>query len=89
MLIDLARVPSEGVDRDDTLLFSETQSRFVVTISPDARDSFERVMKEIAMSLVGTVLSERLLKINGIRGNRIIEENIDDLKAAWQRPLDF
>jgi hypothetical protein len=29
------------------------------------------------------------LKIDGMRGNRIVEEDIGALKAAWQKPLDF
>jgi hypothetical protein len=35
------------------------------------------------------VLSEGLLKIDGMRGNSIVEEDIGTLKAAWQKPLDF
>ena len=89
MLIRLAAFPSSGVNRNDTLLFSESQSRFVVTISPAAKKSFEDMMKGIAMGQVGEVLAEGLLKIDGLAGNRIIEEDINELKAAWQRPLNF
>ena len=89
MSIDIALIPSSGIDRDDALLFSESQSRFVVTISPDVKESFEEMMKGIPMGQVGTVIAEGLLKINGIKGNRIIEEDICELKAAWQKPLDF
>ncbi len=45
MEIDLGRVPATGVDRDDLLLFSETQSRFIVTISPDKKKAFETAKK--------------------------------------------
>ena len=88
--IDLALVPAEGIDRDDSLLFSEFQSRFVVTISPASRRRFEKMMDGCsAVSRIGTVLSEGLLKINGLRGERIIEEDIGHLKAVWQKPLNF
>ena len=33
--IDLGAVPAEGITRNDALLFSESQSRFVVTVSPE------------------------------------------------------
>ena len=89
MAVNCALVPSSGMDRDDTLLFSESQSRFVVTIPPPAKEMFEALMEGAAFSHVGTVLSEGLLKIDGIRGNRIVEEDIGTLKAAWQKPLDF
>lgn len=89
MSIDLALVPSFGIDRDDTLLFSESQSRFAVTIPPAARESFEEMMKGTIFNQVGTILADGLLKMNGIRGNRIIEEDISELKAVWKKPLDF
>jgi hypothetical protein len=46
-------------------------------------------MKGIAMGQVGEVLAEGLLKINGLDGKRIVEADINELKAAWQRPLNF
>lgn len=87
--IDLERVPFVNIDRNDTLLFSESQSRFVVTVSPAAKTSFEDVMKGTVMSRIGIVLDEGVLKINGIEGKRIIEEDICSLKAVWQEPLYF
>jgi len=89
MSVNLALVPSSGIDRNDSLLFSESQSRFVVTIPPAAKEPFEETMKGIAVSQVGTVIAEGKLIIKGLRGNRIIEEDIGELKAAWQKPLDF
>ncbi len=32
---------------------------------------------------------EGLLVINGLQGKRIMAEDIDALKAAWQKPLNF
>jgi phosphoribosylformylglycinamidine synthase len=89
MLIHLALFPSPGIDRNDTLLFSESQSRFIVTISPAAKKAFEAMMKGITLAHVGEVLAEGILKIDGLDGNRIVEEDINELKAVWQRPLDF
>jgi phosphoribosylformylglycinamidine synthase len=89
MSIDLSCVPCDRIDRDDTLLFSESQSRFIVTISPDAKDSFEEKMAEIPMGRIGTVTEADLLEVKGIHGSIIIRECIHDLKAAWQKPLDF
>ncbi len=89
MSIDLTLVPSDGIDRDDYLLFSESQSRFVVTISPSAKDEFEEIIKGNTVSKVGEVLSDGIFKVNGIKGNRIIEEDINNLKEVWLKPLDF
>jgi len=87
--VDLSLAPSEGIDRNDYLLFSESQSRFVVTIHPSAKDEFEEIMKGSVTGKIGKILSDKTLKIDGIRGNRIAEEDIDKLKEAWLRPLDF
>ncbi len=89
MLIDLKRVPSEGIDRNDTLLFSESQSRFVVTIPPVAKDRFEDIMTGVVIGQVGVILPEGVLKIDGLGGNRIMEEDIHLLKEVWQKPLNF
>ncbi|MGD0275969.1 MAG: phosphoribosylformylglycinamidine synthase subunit PurS [Syntrophales bacterium] len=89
--IDLGRIPAEGIERDDTLLFSESQSRFIVTIHPDKQPAFETTMEGHDAAVIGKVLSEPFLRINsmhgGLHGNRIIEEDIEHLKEAWQRPL--
>jgi hypothetical protein len=47
------------------------------------------MMKGITLAHVGEVLAEGILKIDGLDGNRIVEEDINELKAVWQRPLDF
>jgi len=89
MMINLKRVQAAGIDRDDTLLFSESQSRFVVTVAPENREKFEEILGSCTAAQVGTVLAEELLIINGLKGNRVVEEDINELKAAWQKPLNF
>ncbi|MDO9528808.1 MAG: AIR synthase-related protein [Syntrophales bacterium] len=89
MFVKLDLVLSEGIDRNDHILFSESQSRFVVTISPSAKSEFEKLMMDSTISNVGEVLSDGIFKVGGIEGNIIIEEDINKLKETWQRPLDF
>ena len=87
--IDLLKVPQSGLDRDDELLFSESQSRFIVTVSPQHRENFERIMQGNVLGLIGTVTEELALVISGLAGKQILEEQLEALKAAWQKPLDF
>jgi phosphoribosylformylglycinamidine synthase len=87
MRIDLVRVPCEGIDRDDVLLFSESQSRFVATVSPEKNAAFEAAMQGCDYGMVGAVIAEPVFIVNGLKGAKIIEENIGELKEAWQRPL--
>ena len=89
MTIDLSLVPYEGIERDDYLLFSESQSRFVVTISPAVKTRFEEMMEGNVCAYIGTVSSEETFVVKGIRGNTIIQESIAELKKTWQEPLNF
>lgn len=83
--INLAAVPmAEKIDREDVILFSESPSRFVVTVSPDVRADFESLFDGKPCSQVGVVTSETTLRIQGLSGSTCLEENIADLKAAWQ-----
>jgi phosphoribosylformylglycinamidine synthase len=87
MEIDLAAVPADGLLRDDELLFSESASRFVVTVSPEKAAAFEAQMAGTGFARIGTVTAERVLKIRGTAGQRLVEEELAALKAAWQAPL--
>jgi phosphoribosylformylglycinamidine (FGAM) synthase-like enzyme len=87
--IDLRAVPAEGIARNDELLFSESQSRFVITVAPGSRDAFEAHLGGSPFARIGTVIPEQILRIDGIEGTRIISEELAALKAAWQKPLAF
>jgi phosphoribosylformylglycinamidine synthase II len=89
MNIDLSSVPYEGIERDDHLLFSESQSRFVVTITPAVKERFEEIMGDNICAPIGTVSSGETFLVKGIRGNIIIQENVAELKKTWQEPLNF
>jgi phosphoribosylformylglycinamidine synthase len=87
--VDLAKVPARGIRRNDELLFSESQSRFVVTVAAGNGAAFERIMKGGACARAGRVTREKILKIRGLRGDTVVKENIAVLKRAWQKPLNF
>jgi phosphoribosylformylglycinamidine synthase II len=87
--VRLGEIPAEGIERDDELLFSESQSRFVVTVSPESRSAFEAFLTGAAYARIGEVIQEEVLKVDGLGGKRIIEEDLAALKAAWQKPLAF
>jgi phosphoribosylformylglycinamidine synthase len=89
MEIDLKRVPYTGSKRNDLLLFSESQSRFVVTLDPSKKKAFETVFNDAIYGEIGIVLEGKVFRIMGLEGKKIVEANIDDLKEAWQKPLRF
>jgi phosphoribosylformylglycinamidine synthase len=88
--IDLGRVLFSGVScdrRDEVLLFSETASRHLVTVSPEDREKFEEVMTGNCFSSIGMVVEEKILTVTGIDGTVVLQGDIEELKEAWQSPL--
>jgi phosphoribosylformylglycinamidine synthase len=88
MQLDLRAIPQEsGMDRDDTLLYAETASRFVVTVPPQHGDAFRQIMQSCAIGEVGTVRETPDFLVVGQQGEVVIHSDIGALKEAWQQPL--
>ena len=84
----LVRVPkAKGVTRDDVLLFSESNSRFIVEVQKEKKKSFEGAMKGAPIGILGEVSSTRKLVIKGLTGKTVVTSGIDALKHSWQRPF--
>ena len=89
MNIDLKSVPVEGMLRDDEILFSESNSRFIVTVSPEKKIAFENHMEGSIFAEIGEVKKNRDFRVTGTTGKLIVDANIYDLKKVWQKPLDW
>jgi phosphoribosylformylglycinamidine synthase len=86
--IHLQMVPQgESIARDDFILFSESNSRFLVEVAQENKDEFEAVMRGISCAAIGRVTDTEALEIYGLNSKRIVNTAIADLKEAWQRPL--
>ena len=86
MQLDLACAPREAsITADDALLFSESNSRFIVSVSPDKREAFEAAMVDIPIGCIGTVVETTDFVVKGLGGETIIRATIDQLKESWQR----
>jgi phosphoribosylformylglycinamidine (FGAM) synthase-like enzyme len=86
--VSLKSVPlGESIDRDDFILFSESNSRFLVEIAPEHKDAFEEIMAGTAIAGIGQVNDSGILEIYGSAGQKLVAASIDDLKESWQRPL--
>jgi len=78
--MDITIPPAE---RPDYFLFSETLGRFVVTVAPDHKREFERIMGADAL-LLGKVGGNRL-RITG--KTLLAEPEISKLEAAYKAPF--
>ncbi|MCZ7380092.1 MAG: AIR synthase-related protein [Candidatus Methanoperedens sp.] len=86
MTIELTKVPVENIRRADTILFSESQSRFVVTVAPDKAARFESVMKGNVFADIGVVTAQQNFTV--MDGDKVVlSAGNDELKEAWQRTL--
>ena len=88
-LVHLRPVPlGERMDRDDYILFSESNSRFLVEISPENEERFNDIMRDgVQFATIGQVTGNGILEIYGLEGRRIIHEKLGLLKESWQKPL--
>ncbi|BBO86650.1 phosphoribosylformylglycinamidine synthase subunit PurL [Desulfosarcina ovata subsp. sediminis] len=87
MTVDLAKVPAGDALRDDTLLFSESAGRFIVTVAPDHQDAFAALFADRPAACVGEVTQAPELAITGTDGKNLATLSVDAMKAAWKRPF--
>ena len=88
MHLNLVEVPTaDDIASDDVLLFSESNSRFLIEVEPQHRETYETCMTDVPIGCLGTVTKEPAFIVNGLDGCRIVETSIDVLKSAWQDPL--
>ena len=81
-------IPKNPVDlRDDLVLFSESNTRFVVEVTPGNKELFEKKLSGCPFALLGKVTREPKLVIKGSDGNILINEDIYRLKESWQKTL--
>jgi phosphoribosylformylglycinamidine (FGAM) synthase-like enzyme len=84
----LKNVPlGESIDRDDFILFSESNSRFLVEVNPKNKKDFENAISGVAFAEIGQVTDAKRLEIYDRKDNIIVNADISELKEAWQKPL--
>jgi phosphoribosylformylglycinamidine synthase len=88
--LELDTVPlGERIDRDDFIAFSESNSRFLVEVSPENAAAFEASMADTPCARAGRVTEAGIVEITGVKGHKIVSARIQDLKQAWQQPLKW
>ncbi|MGA3191094.1 MAG: phosphoribosylformylglycinamidine synthase subunit PurL [Candidatus Bathyarchaeia archaeon] len=87
IVLDLRKVPSQKLNRDDFLLFSESNSRFLVEVSAEAKERFETIMRGRVFAEIGSVTKSPKLCITGLAGEVVVDVLLNDLAASWKRTL--
>ncbi len=73
--------------RDDILLFSESNSRFIAEVSPNYEKALAKIFKGIPWAQVGTVEASPELVVYGLKDQPVINTRVDELKEIWKAPL--
>ena len=90
MTLHLDKVPLGGdITRNDSILFSESNTRFLVEVAPEDRERFEQAMKGVTLAAIGEVNQSDKLEVYGIKGKKAVSSPLAELKAAWQKPLGW
>lgn len=85
---DLRGLPvSDDCTKTAALLFSESNSRYLVEVEPQHYDAFAKRMLNIPFGQVGEVIEDKKLLIRDSKQRTVIEAQLDELKKAWQQPL--
>ncbi|MEM2970955.1 MAG: phosphoribosylformylglycinamidine synthase subunit PurL [Candidatus Bathyarchaeia archaeon] len=87
MELYLDKVPRKNLNRNDFILFSESNSRFLVEVSPKAKQEFEGLMKGLSYAEIGKVAKTPCLCIYGLNGKLIVDASLNDLLTSWKHAL--
>ncbi|MBI4585157.1 MAG: phosphoribosylformylglycinamidine synthase subunit PurL [Planctomycetes bacterium] len=83
--IHLAHAPAApGVKRDEALLFSESNTRFLLEVESASVTAVEKVFKGLPAAVVGTTSDAPVLRIFGMSGAKVVEEGLDGLRNSWK-----
>ncbi len=89
MDIDLDSVPidNEFGMRNDSLLYSESQGRLVVTVNPANKERFEDLMKGVEYSEIGRVRGDNRFIVTGFSGQSsktVVDTTIDKMTESYK-----
>lgn len=65
-----------------TALFSETQSRFLVSVKPEQAEVFEAMVKDAVK--IGTVTDDNNITIVGEQNSVLLNGSVEEFRSAWK-----
>jgi len=90
MKIDLRKAPkSDDVSRNDVILFSESNSRFIVEVKRELQSEFQQAMEGTDFGLIGEITKSKTFEVISMNGQLVASAQIEELKSAWQSPFDW
>jgi len=85
MEISLQNLPAiSPLTRNDYTLFSESQSRLIVTVNPNLVAQFEEAFKGQDIAQIGKVRADKSFVVKGLNGETIVETDVATLNKAYR-----
>ncbi|MDR0493333.1 MAG: phosphoribosylformylglycinamidine synthase subunit PurL [Nitrososphaerota archaeon] len=88
LTLDLQKVPAKDLERDDFVLFSESNSRFLIEVADADKAEFETLMQGKGCVKIGKVTKEPQLHIKGLNGKIAVDVSVDMLRQSWKKTLN-
>ncbi len=89
MKLNLTNVPvSQNMKRNDYILFSESNTRFLAEVPEKRREDFETLMGKTVCSAIGQVEKDERLCIYGTNSKRIVNASLSELRDAWKSTFE-
>jgi phosphoribosylformylglycinamidine synthase len=88
-VVSIDEVPTLSDDMDfEKIMYSETPSRFVVSVPKEKRDDFEELFKGQIIKCIGEVTNSMdvIFKFNG---KEMIRDRVDKIRYYWKKTLNF
>jgi phosphoribosylformylglycinamidine synthase len=87
MEIDLGKVPGADSLSPARVLYSESAGRFIVTVDPRKKDTFESFFKGMKAACAGVITSNSSFSVYDWNKRAIIGEDLHELKKSWMKPF--
>jgi len=85
--VSLAKLPESATLDDAVLLFSESNTRFVLEVAAEQAEKLRAVFGDLPLVEIGRVTDRPQVVIEGKGGQPVIDAMNAELKESWQRPL--
>ena len=85
--LDLHKVSGKELARNDFVLFSESNSRFLIEVAQADSEDFEDLMKGKGYALIGKVTKEQKLIVHGLNGKVVVDATLESLRRSWKQTL--
>jgi phosphoribosylformylglycinamidine synthase len=86
--IDVDKIPALDCPLPEQRLYSESASRFVVTVAENKRTDFEALFAGDFVAAIGTTTADGILTLRA-GSTTLLSSPVEELAVAWKKTLDF